>query len=525
MEVSPLPTPSAEDWSEQFAATLQVQRLRVREFLSSQQERLRRVETDLSEQLRQIAIEVADDRRQTLQARGELAQRCERMEHQAEVLEQMKKDLAARQAEWENLYHRVIEQQQSFADQLRQQQDEFAHRQQNLLQQQSAAVAAENHLILERRKMGSDLAELESRRTELNTLQNSLQTRQAELEKRQQELIALTAETESQRRLIAREFKTRHAAHLKELDRKRIELEQKAEVKHSELLRQIESLKEECRVLKSNPQPAGNVVDRGEVSRLEAEKKDLAARLSDLEKQLGETRQILADAQTNRREDKQDDNEDNDDIRRRYETVVEELRELKALNEELQEQLARSRQSNGGTASQISSSVLNWEAEKQRILAALESDYDEENQEDREEKIKIEEVIHRTDRILAEKNREIGELRELLKSQTNNIGSMAVGAAALGAILDKDMIIQEERNNLARLQEEWRDKLRQAEIENSLERAKIARERSQLEERLRALQKQGVDLTAASEEKEPSKPTRGRWLAQLGLKKSEDDQN
>ena len=81
---------------------------------------------------------------------------------------------------------------------------------------------------------------------------------------------------------------------------------------------------------------------------------------------------------------------------------------------------------------QISSGVLNWEAEKQRILAALEADFEEENEEDREEKLKIQDVIRKTDRVVAEKDREIGELRELLESQTNNIGSMAVGAAALG---------------------------------------------------------------------------------------------
>ncbi len=158
--------------------------------------------------------------------------------------------------------------------------------------------------------------------------------------------------------------------------------------------------------------------------------------------------------------------------RRRYEMSIDDLRELKARNEELQEQLARARQGGGGNAGQIPSSVLNWEAEKQRILAALEADFEEEKEEDREEKLKIQDVIRKTDRVVAEKSKEIGELRVLLESQTNNIGSMAVGAAALGQILDNDALIQEERKNLARLQEECRDKLRQAEVEISLERAR-----------------------------------------------------
>ena len=97
------------------------------------------------------------------------------------------------------------------------------------------------------------------------------------------------------------------------------------------------------------------------------------------------------------------------------------------------------------------------------------------------------------------------------------------GSRRAGQILDTDAIIQEERKNLARLQEECRDKLRQAEVEISLERAKIARDRSQLDEKLHVLEQQGIDLTTVNEKKEPAKPPRGRWLARLGLTGSEDE--
>ena len=93
----------------------------------------------------------------------------------------------------------------------------------------------------------------------------------------------------------------------------------------------------------------------------------------------------------------------------------------------------------------------------------------------------------------------------------------------MGEVLDADAIIQEERKNLARLQEDCRDKLRQAEVEISLERAKIARERSQLDEKLHILQQQGINLASVIKEKEPEKPPRGRWLARLGLTSSEDE--
>jgi len=521
MEVSPLSIPGAEDGTEQFAAALSVQRQRVREFLSAQQERLRRAETELSEQLQRIGAELADDRRETRRTQEELAQRSGQLKQQADAIEQMKADLAARQAEWEKLYSSVIEQQQSFAGQLKLQQDEFARRQQDFLQQQTAAVAAETELMRERKEIEAGRAELESRRVELTAIRDTLQIRQAELEKREQELSARAAETESRRRRIAHELKAQHAANLKEVELKRIGLEQEVKADHRELQRQLESLQEECRILRDKSSASENSVDRREVERIEAEKKDLAARLDDMEGRLAETRQELADARANRGEDDEDD----DSLRRRYEMSIDDLRELKARNEELQEQMTRAGQGGGGNASRISTGVLNWEAEKQRILAALEADLEEEKEEDREEKIKIHEVIRRTDRAVAEKNREIGELRGLLESQTNNIGSLAVGAAALGQILDTDALIQEERKNLVRLQEECRDKLRQAEVEISLERAKIARERSQLDEKIRILEQQGINLTATAAEKEPAKPPRGRWLARLGLTGSENEQD
>ncbi len=519
MEATPLPIPSAEDSTEQFAAALRMQRQKVREFLAMQQERLQCAERELSEQLQHIGAELAADRRQTLQAGEELARRSAQLQQQAEAMEEMKTELAARQAEWEKLYRGVIEQQQAFTGQLKLQQDEIALRQQEFLEQQAAAAAAETGLMREKKEIEAGRVKLESRRAEIDALRESLQTRQDDLERRNQELNARTAETESRRRSIARELRAQHAANLKELELKRLALKQEAKADHSELQRQVESLKEECRILRDKFAAAENSMDRAEVERIKAENKEMADHLAVLERQLVETRQGLAGAQNNRGTGDEDD-----DLNRRYEMSLDDLRELKARNEELQEQLARARQGGGANAGHIRPGVLNWEAEKMRILAALEANFEEENEEDREEKPKIQDVIRKTDRLVEEKNREIGELRGLLESQTNNIGSMAVGAAALGEILDADAIIQEERKNLARLQEECRDKLRQAEVEISLERAKIARERSQLNEKIRILEEQGINLASIAEAKEPEKPPRGRWRARMGLTNSEDEQ-
>jgi chromosome segregation ATPase len=538
MEVSPHATAAANQWTEQFTATLHNQRQRVREFLCAQQERLRRAEAGLTAQLQAISRELAEDQHKTRQAREELAQRSEELQRQYSALEQVKAELATRQAEWEKLSHRTLDQEQAFAAQFKQQQEELAQRRQEILEQQSAALAAENKLQNERKAAAAERAELDNQRTQLQASQNSLDMRRRELETNQQELttqkqslekqqqdlkthkdnleklqqefkiqqqnlekqqqereiyqrelenqrqeLALqNTETESRRRRIARELKAQHAYQLKELERQRSELELAAAAKNRELQEELESLREQVRFLSSNPPPTA------------------AVEPCQLNEEYRENYHLL------------------------YERASQELEELKIRYNELQQEMARLSQNGRGTAAQVSTGMLDWEAEKKRILAALEADHNEGNEEAQDEKLKIESVVQKTEQILADKNREIAELRELLDSQTKQIGSVAVGATAVGEMLDKDLIVQEERQNLKKLQDEWRNKLRQAEVEISLERAKVARERSQLEEKIRILEHQGVALKGELESKEPSKPSRGRWLSRLGLTDSENEE-
>jgi hypothetical protein len=164
---------------------------------------------------------------------------------------------------------------------------------------------------------------------------------------------------------------------------------------------------------------------------------------------------------------------------------------------------------------------LNWEAEKRQLLAALEEE--EAGGKPAAHRTEIDEVIRATERALADKDRELTEMRQILDSQSSNLGQLAVGAAALGQVLDQDSLIREERENLRRLQQEWEEKSRKAEIEISLERAKLARQRAELEEKLQAFdqQRQGQETPGPSAAT-PAKPARGRWLARLGLKEDKD---
>ena len=123
--------------------------------------------------------------------------------------------------------------------------------------------------------------------------------------------------------------------------------------------------------------------------------------------------------------------------------------------------------------------------------------------------------------------REIEELRGLLQNQSNSIGQMAVGASVFAGMLDSDELIRMERENLRVMQETMREQLRKAEVDISLERARVARERTEFEERLQVFEKeraqwtQGNPGSAAGTSDKSRKSPGGRWLARLGLGKGD----
>ena len=174
---------------------------------------------------------------------------------------------------------------------------------------------------------------------------------------------------------------------------------------------------------------------------------------------------------------------DQDELQERHELLVQDLREMKAENKRLAEQLAQARKTSAAHPGPVLG--FDWEAQKRRLLAELEEDADEQDSERVQERLTIEGAIEITDQVVAAKDQEIAELRGMLEQQAGNIGNLAIGAAAIAEVLDQDQLIQEERENLARLQNEWREKLRKAEMEMALERAHLARERAVLEEQAR----------------------------------------
>ena len=100
-----------------------------------------------------------------------------------------------------------------------------------------------------------------------------------------------------------------------------------------------------------------------------------------------------------------------------------------------------------------------------------------------------------------------------------------LGASAVAAVLDSDELVRQERESLKRLQDNLREQSKQAEVDISLERAKLARERAELEEKLRGLEAEKANLPSAggSDGSDKGKKQGRKWLARLGLGENKDE--
>jgi hypothetical protein len=224
-------------------------------------------------------------------------------------------------------------------------------------------------------------------------------------------------------------------------------------------------------------------------------------------------------------------------LQRRFELAVQDVVDLKAQNSDLEEELAQARQAlatalteqqHSVTEPELSEEcevksaveprgVFDWEAQKQRLMAQVEADFDADDQQ-KEHKMTVAGTIRITDQVVAEKDREIRRLKRLLEQQSGP-NKTPTAAPTTAELLDHDESIRRERANLKQLQDEWREKLRRAEVDISIERAKLARERVQLDDRIRVYEQRLAEYGGEPKSEEQNKePTRGRWLVRLGLK-------
>jgi chromosome segregation ATPase len=498
MEEKSLGTGAGSDYALPLEGPHGERRRRAHEVLSAQDAYLERLEQTLTEQLQHLAGEVAQsvERAQTVSGDRSESAAIAALQAQFDVLKQQ---FTALDAECEEL-RRLNEQAQ--LDRARSEQE----------------LRVRETLVKEAQSYG------EQRRVELATLREQLADAQAQLtaaRARQQALdqeIAVTREqfaakeedTKSQRRRIAREFKQQRAERLAEYAERKVELEALAQQRHAELEAQLAELQADLRgaerrhadhltAIENTPDAAA---DPTLVQELRDECDRLSRKLTAAEAKLNDT-----NAGGNQ------DPRTRDDLQRRFEMAVEDVREQKRTIAELENKL-KSRGASGGSVSP-SGGGLNWEAQKERLLASLEADGDE-DEEAAEERTSIEGTIRITDQIVAQKDREINDLKQRI--DLHGAGADASHSAAVAELLDRDEVIRQEREKLTQLQVEWRQKIGEAEIEISVQRAKLARDRAELEDKVRQYQHEQDNRSYSEDTSETSKPTRGKWLARLGLK-------
>ena len=252
---------------------------------------------------------------------------------------------------------------------------------------------------------------------------------------------------------------------------------------------------------------------------------EFETQLADVQKQLedSERRRLEAPAEAN--------SQLQEDLPRRFEMAVDDVRQLKRRIAELEEELAAVPQTAVSQSRHKSDGPMDWESTKKRLLAELEGDAklaeDKQSLSD-DDRMTVEGAIRITDQMVIERDREIDQLKRQLSNHAASVDSVIESNAADRSsieLLDKDEIVQQERQRLLDLQREWQDKLRQAEVEISVHRARIARERSEVDEKLRVLESEKAAFANQQPGGEPSsakgKKPGGRWLARLGLKESD----
>jgi chromosome segregation ATPase len=254
--------------------------------------------------------------------------------------------------------------------------------------------------------------------------------------------------------------------------------------------------------------PAASESDGLELVHLQAERDSLAERVGQLEKEVASAGSGASDS----------------DLQRRFELAVEDVRDLKKRNAELEAQLAAAKVAAGGANPSVGGS--SWEAMKRKMLANLEdegSDVDDKRADERET---IANTIRITDDALARKDREIAELKAQL---VEGDSVMADAEESLRELVDSDEVISAHRDRIAKLEKEMQEKLRAAELELSIERAKIARETAQLADLKAELESQrsnrefdsapGSATAATGATQHP----RRRWLSKLGLSGEQEE--
>ncbi len=375
------------------------------------------------------------------------------------------------------------------------------------MQLEDAETAAAAH----QRALGELAQMLEQARAELAEMRETMAPR-ADLEAARWELEAARASlAEEQSAKVAAEARceaaTAEAAKLVEGSRPTgdfDELQQKFDL----ALADVQKFKRENAVLRDElaQRPASDQ-ESPELIAIRQERDELAARAAELESTLEAASTVDSDGQ-----------QEHADLQRRFEMAVDDVRQLKQENAQLRETLASAGASNERAIDAAEGG--DWAAQRARLMAMLEQEEDagDISAERAAERATVSKTIAATDRVIANRDQEILDLRAKLDA---NGGDDAAdeGSAAREAVLDADEVVAAERQRLAKLTAEWEAKLRAAELEFSVERARLAREQAALREKMFEIES-GTYAPADGDGADGTKPRR-RWLSALGLHEEE----
>lgn len=470
------------------AATLRELRGRAQTAIEAQRRRMDQLEKQIQAQLQELQGAIAEK----LASGTAEAQQAEQTYEDAR---RMRKELEQAQTSWQQEQEEInsaIADRQQELDRLNTELDERAEqleaRDKELAEREQAFAAAQQ--------------ELENERT------NQAQARDQESAEREQTRAAAQQELENERANSARqksEWDTAKAA----LESERTEVQNKFDLALGDVQRLRRRVAELEQDLASRPEVDDG--DSAELVHLRAERDALAERVEELEHQPAP--QVDSDSQRQLT-----------DLQRRFELAVEDVRELKTLNAKLEARLAEAEQRTGSKAD---GGTTDWEAQKQRLLASLSEDEDSDDPAVRKERATIEGTIRITDDVIAKKDDEIARLREQLAASPSSAPADGDAdpdrEAEIDHIINSDEIIQQHRKKLAQLEKEMEEKLRAAELELSVERAKIARKQVELNDWRAELESMQESRGSNSEGGKGGVPKR-RWLSKLGLGSEEEQQ-
>lgn len=515
---------SSEDRSLKTAESLRALRDQADQTLGTHRNRISEIEVRLNEKLQLITEELAKEQLDGAEAEAAATQ-------QAELLEELKQKLEEKDAEVIELVEQLTAKSRDFEAQLAERDEELEQVLELNLEesQQLEAVQAElesSRQALEdlRAEECATCSQLSGEQAEvqqqLGDLNEQIREVQAQHDAKQAELDAALegsqdAQSQIEQMSAALENAEQRINELNTLQENSETADEQLEQtrrKFELALADVHKLKRENAELREEllSRPEADDQESPELVSLRAERDALAQRIEELE----QTPTPTADT---------DGQQELEDLQRRFEMAVDDVRQLKQEKAELQ---AKLESAPTGGAIAAGDEAQDWQAQKARLLASLDAeDQGAIDEARREERATVEGTISITDQIVAEKDialtekeAEIAELKTQLETRPAGQATEELREQIASEILADDEAVQAECLRLQLQQKLLDDKLREAELEISVQRATLARDQAALEEKLALL----PELISCEDEATEDEKPRRRWLSALGIKDNDD---